>query len=489
MHQQLRRPQEASPDTPAAVAPPTPATPGVPQFLRPGGDPAMDTGTPPVPVMDAGAPDAAPEHAGPTDASVPLPGGVPPVPYTPTGPDDCATREEQDRKNAFRMRSFSALNFRPSAGYGNFDAYYWPSASLMAAVVKMKFNFVEADNTPSFPTLLQMLLAGQDISPFFWTDAQKRQFEIDYVQRVSSQWSFAHTFRSEKACWPFIARPHVTPRVVDDAADAHFNVTVHKTNTFRGSSFRARNPGTPGWQGTGELDSMDVQDINDHHSDDVARSERQRLERAIATAAASPVLFSHDSDVIPAADRARLQTLAGLMKAKNPSDPAVPMVCSGFASAEGGRVHNEGLATRRADAVANELRSAGVPQPVIAMGRGPVGAPNDSANRKVELAPDTTFESTYAGNRFAPDAHEFGHAIGLPDEYVNRTTGALGDKQTAFVNLAAAAGVAPPDRWGDRTASVMSVGVDVLPRHYLTIWEALGSMTTPDITRDQWSID
>jgi hypothetical protein len=34
----------------------------------------------------------------------------------------------------------------------------------------------------------------------------------------------------------------------------------------------------------------------------------------------------------------------------------------------------------------------------------------------------------------------------------------------------------------------MSVGVDVLPRHYLTIWEALGRMTTPHITQSEWSI-
>ena len=30
--------------------------------------------------------------------------------------------------------------------------------------------------------------------------------------------------------------------------------------------------------------------------------------------------------------------------------------------------------------------------------------------------------------------------------------------------------------------------VDVLPRHYLTTWEALGHMTAPDITRNEWSI-
>ena len=103
--------------------------------------------------------------------------------------------------------------------------------------------------------------------------------------------------------------------------------------------------------------------------------------------------------------------------------------------------------------------------------------------------PSTTFEGTYASNRFSPGEHEFGHAIGLPDEYKNITTGKLGDKQTAFINLAAAAGVAPPYQWGDMTSSLMSSGVDVLPRHYLTFWEALGQMTSPDITRNEWSID
>ena len=141
----------------------------------------------------------------------------------------CATVEEEERKTRFRARMFSALNFRASYGYGQFDAYYWPAASLMAAIVKMKFNYVEADNTPPAATLWSMWLSGQDITPFFWTDAQKAQFAEEYRNRVIARWSFAHTFRSNKPCWPFTARPYVAPRMVDDAADAHFEVTVHKS--------------------------------------------------------------------------------------------------------------------------------------------------------------------------------------------------------------------------------------------------------------------
>jgi len=465
---------------------------GMPQFMRDdvmerGGageaEASLDAGS----GMDAGVADAAP-----VDSGIGLPGGVEHdgiAPVPPSGPDACATIEEEERKSRFEARSFSAPDFRPSAGFGKFDAYYWPRLSLMAAVVKMKFNYVQADDTPSLGVLIQMAAAGQDIRRFFWTEAEKRQFAADYVDTVSRHWSFAHTFRSRKPCWPFAAEPHVTPRVVEDKADAHFDVTVHKTSTFRGSDFSARNPGTPGWQGTGNLDSLDPIDIADHHSTDVARSERQRLERAVATAGASPVRFAKGSAALDPGAVASLAALADLMKARNPSDPDVPMVCAGFASAEGDAGFNSDLAQRRAEAVAAELRRAGVPQPVAAAGRGAVGLPDDAANRRVDLAPDATFEGGYAGNAFSPAAHEFGHAIGLPDEYVNRTSGVLGDKQTAFVNLAQAAGVAPPDRWGDETSSLMSVGVDVLPRHYLTIWEALGSMTAPDISRDEWSID
>jgi outer membrane protein OmpA-like peptidoglycan-associated protein len=457
-----RAPAEAPPE-------PSPSPAGLPRFLH------------------EGEPDAGPADAGPapTDAGGGVPGGVP-VPPLPTGPDACSTVEEEERKTKFRARSFSALNFRPSAGYGQFDAYYWPALSLMAAIVKMKFNFVEAINTPPPATLISMWMSGQDIMQFFWTDAQKIQFSQEYRDRVAARWSFVHTFRSKKPCWPFTASPYIAPRVVDDAADAHFDVTVRKGPG--GSSFNAENPGTPGWRGTGKIDEEDNLEKANFRSGQVARSERERLERAIAAAAASPILFPKDSAVIQPADLTKLRTLAAAMRAKNPSDPAIPITINGFASSEGPLARNEKLAEDRANAVADALLAAGLPQPLAIVGSGPVGAPDDAANRKVDIVPSTTFEGTYTGNRFAPGEHEFGHAIGLPDEYKNITTGELGDKQTAFTSLARAAGVAPPDPWGDRTSSLMASGVDVLPRHYLTVWEALGQMTSPDITRDEWSI-
>ncbi len=470
---QLRSPDGRVQRTPAVPNPEDPsAAPGVPRFVEGTAGPGAVSGGP-----------------APTTAGGPLPAGVDAA--SPADPNVCSTEEEETRKEQFRARTFSAPDFRPSAGYGKFDAYYWPASALMAAVVKMKFNYVQADNTPPFPRLFAMWRAGQNIQRFFWTDAEQTRFAEDYRRRIIDRWSFAHTFRSTKPCWPFLARPYVTPWVVEDASDAHFEVTVHKSagpGIDYSSGFRARNPGTAGWRGTGNLYSSDVREEPNFNSPQVATAERQRLDRAIAAALASPILFEKDrSELRPPYDE-RLRRLAAALNAKNPSDPAIPIVVTGSASAEGDVTRNQELSEARAEAVALVLRRAGVPQPLVVSGSGPVGVPDDAANRKVEIATDPSFEGGYASNRYSVAEHEFGHAIGLPDEYVNLSTGDLGAKQTAFVNLAAAAGVAPPDQWGDSTSSQMSAGVDVLPRHYLTLWEALGQMTSPDITRNEWSI-
>ena len=78
--------------------------------------------------------------------------------------------------------------------------------------------------------------------------------------------------------------------------------------------------------------------------------------------------------------------------------------------------------------------------------------------------------------------------LGLPEVFQNNTTGVLGAQQTLYSGLVTAAGVPGPAVWGVDTASQMSNGIDVLPRHYVTLWEALGRMTAPDIAQSEWSI-
>lgn len=92
-------------------------------------------------------------------------------------------------------------------------------------------------------------------------------------------------------------------------------------------------------------------------------------------------------------------------------------------------------------------------------------------------------------------AHEYGHMIGLPDEY--NAGGAIkkdGDlKSNAYAihceatnKLALKVGL--PWKWNTRSKSLMSTGNELKARHLMTVWEAV-TIATADFTKPQdWTI-
>jgi|GEM_PF-945473 len=436
---------------------------------------------------------AAAAGGGPTDAGAGLPAGVaaPPTPLFDSLFGACLTPAEGARRDAFALRHMHLERYIPSTTFGMFDADYFPLVGLMPVTVKMKFNFVAADNAPGVFDVLRRALAGEDLSRFFWSDSEKADFKRDFIGRVSARWSAQHVLRSSKPCWDFRAIPLVTPVEVDDDAAAHYVTTVHKSPgpaiDYK-SGTNDPDPAHPERPATADLYQSDVREEPNFNSGSVATTERQRLETALAAAAASPVLFANDSDRIEPAVRPALTAFANAARQKNPADPLIPLKVDGFASRDGETTHNQGLSDRRAAAVRSFLAGLGVPQPIGVLGHGAVGSAGDAANRRADISVDHTFETTYAANRYSVGEHEFGHMLGLPDEYQNNTTGALGAQQTLYSGLVTAAGVAGPAVWGVRTSSQMSNGIDVLPRHYVTLWEALGRMTAPDIAQSEWRI-
>jgi hypothetical protein len=151
---------------------------------------------------------------------------------------------------------------------------------------------------------------------------------------------------------------------------------------------------------------------------------------------------------------------------------------------------------------------------------------SDPGMRKVELGVDQTFAQTFAGDPYSVAVHEFGHMLGNPDEYyawgpktldqkvaqllasgdpqkmmegVNldqkrkagkvtaSTTGDREDIQSDYAALVSSAGLEIP-YFGSMNSSLMSAGTDLLPRHYVALWEALGRITDPTISRSEWKI-
>lgn len=442
--------------------------------LTPGGSSGkLGTGTPGPAVPQSGG------GAAPGD-----PGG-PPV--------TCGTPAEQAQKEAFRRKTdLHVDNYIPSTGIGKFDAKYFPASGIMPVTVKVHFNFVQADNTPGLVERLRRRALGQSTSQYFWTDAEKETYRNDFVNRVQARWSNQHTIRATKPCWTeFYAIPIVTPVATDTAAGAHFNVTVHKSSgpgiDYK-SAVNNEHLLNPKMQPTADFWQSDNREEPDFNSKSVATTERRRIEGALASAAASPVLFAKDKDELSASAQAALDTFGAALKDANPSAPMIPLTVTGFASAEGQAAHNQALADKRAKKVTAVLRSRGARQPLSSPAKAPLGAANDASARKVEITADHTFETTYAGSRYSVSEHEFGHMLGNPDEYSNAKAGTpLGNVQTAYNGLVTSAGLSVPT-FGEDTSSQMSNGVDVLPRHYTTLWEALGRMTMLDIKPTEWSL-
>lgn len=142
-----------------------------------------------------------------------------------------------------------------------------------------------------------------------------------------------------------------------------------------------------------------------------------------------------------------------------------------------------------------------------------------SNHRHAYIKIDEAF--TWQGDAYSTLAHEFGHMLGNSDEYFEYGSTAIRDQtakslhdtgkpenvlragqilqagtrpvkttedtQQASFELAKKAGTDLP-QFQSTNSSIMSAGADVLPIHYLPLWEVLGKITTPTIKPEEWTI-
>lgn len=323
--------------------------------------------------------------------------------------------------------------------FGKFDATYDPVSKALRIDMRIKFTF--PDDRPKKGEAAKEAKARED---------RHATYVTNFLDRVTGQWSGKFSFsnaRPPAEVWgklnPIGVKINVTP--VD--ANQHFLAKIYAKK-----------------EDTANVTNSQV--LSMFKGDDVIKAafvkgtiagELTRLRKI------TPRLrFGYNSAAISGTNQAVIDFLGSYLRRLGA--PAVTITAASLST-------DRKLADKRAKAVADSLTAAGVAGahkavPKVAVGLG----------RYVALNP--VVDPAYT-NVQDVQAHEFGHMLGLDDEYeVGGNNGkgietyglvkeALGEK---YANLTAKAGI--------DSASVMDGGSNVRVQHYITIWQVLGRVTT-----------
>lgn len=357
---------------------------------------------------------------------------------------------------------------------GKFDVDYDPSARVAKVTMKLKFSWPEADTEPSMWNLWGLLTSAASLK-------KQEDYQANFIKQVMKQWSGRYEFqniREPKSIWSKLNPVTVAVNIVPVDSGQHFTVEIRDRAADR-------TKGEANQVGGGVLTLYQGADVpKPAFNPDTAAGELKRVDRVTPT----PIQFENNSAVIPPGDLAKLGTMGTYISRIN--NPKFDIKVEGHASATGKSSENMTLSEQRAKAVVDALKAAGATNHTIThVAHGDTGATKDDAWRKVVIT-----NSIPAGWQNMQDttAHEFGHMIGLGDEYAKAGV----PKATHYDLVAKAFG---PDyaeqvaKRGDTDyASIMDGGDDVRIQHYVTFWSALVETTLkaavpdPKFGYDDW---
>lgn len=382
-------------------------------------------------------------------------------------------------KDNFKTRVFSKANYAPPTGVGRFDARYDVQRQDLLITVRLFLNFMDMQ------------------------DDQKAPFREAFRKKVPPVWGSQFKFRCTKKGWEtFEAVPRFKLIFQDDYPDSHFIVNVKpsfsgKELVSRDDAYLARNDVgyKPKSANIGGLQATERVDMSKSIGASLKAAFPFSVQCALTSGVASPYT------------RTQIKTLA---REISRVDPNFPLYLKA-----GGSHANSNMA-----AVQQLLRDGGLKGPITQRKRA------FKYKNEVVITMKDDIEASVANvgdkSQFGYDstvAHEFGHMLGLQDEYSCMSsncstamkdlavikaseqtayetrgfsgaappTGNAAAGQSAWVNLCTDAKVAPPT-FGFHSTSVMSAGSVFHKRHFVTLWDCLATMTDAFVTKNEWEI-
>jgi outer membrane protein OmpA-like peptidoglycan-associated protein len=375
-------------------------------------------------------------------------------------------------------KKFVAGTYKGTPALGKFDATYTPANKTLTAEMKLEFKWF--DDNPLDP---------KDK----WTDKRKAAYKQTFISQAKAAWNAKFTFRNERdpqSVWKKLNPVKLNLKITPVAAGGHFVVEAHRHTDKAHPTDKDQWASRAALHGGATLKVMQGNEKRDQdfRTADVIGGEQKHVDRVNP----GPITFAKDDATL--APNANLDFFGTYLKRIH--HPKIRVALVGHAS--GGETKAQQLSQRRAKAVATRLRGLGVTvHPISSSGVGDKGAPaGDATWQKVDITP--TVDPNFKKNPFDVLPHEFGHMLGLGDEYPYN----IGDKPAAsdHYNLVKEAfdqkyADEVAKQADDPTGNIMFYGNDVRAHDYVTFWSALADATSgaavpsPAFTRKDWKID
>jgi outer membrane protein OmpA-like peptidoglycan-associated protein len=392
------------------------------------------------------------------------------------------------------MPSPAGLDFQSATGLGGFNVKYDPTDQRLTlalrvgieyknALAMIPFTGIVMPLTPDFAADAAAVTANfPDVTArtaevttnWQWNAGEDTQWGQDYATQAAGVWGGQHHFVSDR--WDDLFADVVVSMDVHTGhrATDHCKATVFKVPAGSTSGPGAVvNSGATATSATGTFTSSALGATSDFLNYSLQfPSGSASLQQAVSTSQQA------------AGDRGdqHLDKLIVDFQRGTPTGGAAITV-TGHSSATGSPDANMTLSRRRADAVANYLRTRGqqiASTRITVEAVGDQGATADPSFQRVDIRVGD-------GRPQVTMAHETGHMFGLDDEYASPpggiapgagTPGTIGTR-TAHGNLPAMGGGVQPAVF-ENNDNIMSVGNVVRPQHYVTFLEALNAVTTPE---------
>ena len=360
-------------------------------------------------------------------------------------------------------------SFVPMTGRGAFDCSYLPETKMLTLTVKV---FADFENRP---------LEGVK-----WTESDKSKFQLSAQEAVQRNWNGKHHFINRhsnpiETVKPFFAVQFVPKNQatvlmrVPRYASAYGPGGLARCDSYVG--LEQINTGNIYKKSTAMVHSESTSPINVKltEAQNVSRDERRRIETIINSLGLDNIPLALGGTLTPQT-KVDLANFVMRVKLAPPSSPIVPIIVDAHFN------QNQGVTTTHAikqgRAIRNALRAFHLPNPIEFRFLNNLSLANAG---HIAINPDLSFETTFNEDMWMDIfAHEYGHMLGLPDEYDDMPQpNSKVSKDIAIHRFLAMTDLhgTPRPSMGRMTTSIMCKGRDLLPCHMVTALQALCQLT------------